>query len=249
MSSCLRSVFTLGAHQKAVIGDTKTSVIGEDHLGWLRCDGRALPVNNFYLLFRVIGYSFGGSGATFNLPYGPGTVLGIAGSGTDMNTSTFTFTLGQQVGEYVHTLTIPEIPIHNHGVANAVQDASNNITSLEYTGLTVNVSTTGVYDSGHNHGYNRSNDNNHHNDGLGITSSDNNSGTYGTNTDNASANIVDPGHRHDVTDPRHAHRLNPAGGGQYHNNVQPTLPIGNLFIYGGRVNFGTFPYTAGTFVL
>ena len=36
--------------------------------GWLICDGRSLSKNNYFGLFKAIGYNFGGSGSTFNLP-------------------------------------------------------------------------------------------------------------------------------------------------------------------------------------
>jgi microcystin-dependent protein len=36
--------------------------------GWLMCDGRSLSVLSFNGLFSVIGYSYGGSGANFNIP-------------------------------------------------------------------------------------------------------------------------------------------------------------------------------------
>ena len=39
------------------------------------------------------------------------------------------------------------------------------------------------------------------------------------------------------------------GGGLAHNNMQPTLFIGNMFVYSGKVNYsnGKFPYTAGIY--
>ena len=250
MTSCVRSIFAPSAHQKHTVGDTKTSVIPNDHLGWLKCDGRSIAVSDYYFLFKVIGYSFGGSGSNFTLPKGAGTVPAIVGTGTDANLSTFKFKLGQQVGEYVHTLTIPEIPEHNHGVANAIQNGANSTTSINYTGIGVNYSTTGVYDSGHSHEYNRSNSSNNSNaDALGITSSPNNEGTYTSNTNSGNAQIVDPSHRHSITDPGHFHTLHAAGGSLSHNNVQPSLPVGHLFIFSGRINDGVFPYTAYTNVM
>lgn len=36
--------------------------------GWLICDGRSLSKNIYFDLFKVIGYNFGGSDSTFNLP-------------------------------------------------------------------------------------------------------------------------------------------------------------------------------------
>ena len=36
--------------------------------GWLMCDGKSLPTATYPALFAAIGYSFGGSGANFNVP-------------------------------------------------------------------------------------------------------------------------------------------------------------------------------------
>jgi microcystin-dependent protein len=201
-------------------------------------------VVDFYFLWQVIGYNFGGSQGTFNLPNAAGTVPAVVGQGYDANLSTFTFRLGQQVGEYVHTLSIDELASHNHGVANGTQNASNNLTSNEYTGVSVNISTTGVSDSGHAHGYTATNNNNHDN-ATSLTTSQNNSGVYGATTESARANIVDPGHRHSITDPTHHHTLHSAGGDKFHNNVQPSLPVGNLFIYSGKPNYGSYPNANG----
>jgi microcystin-dependent protein len=233
----------LNAHERPTVGDSKTSVISSDHKGWLKCDGRLLSTKEFYFLFQVIRYDFGGAGGFFNLPNAGGTVPGVVGTGVDANSVPFTLNLGQQVGEYVHKLTIPEIPSHNHGVAAGLQNAANNSTSIVTTGISVNVSTTGVYDSGHAHAYIATNDTNHDN-AVSLTNSANNQGTRAATTATGNANIVDPGHSHPITDPGHSHVLKPAGGDLAHNNIQPTLPVGNLFIYSGKVNYGSFPYTS-----
>ena len=36
--------------------------------GWLLCDGRSLSKNSYFDLWKVIGYNYGGSDSTFNLP-------------------------------------------------------------------------------------------------------------------------------------------------------------------------------------
>mgnify|MGYP003342440176 CR=1 FL=1 len=68
MTSVSRRFATFTAHEKPVTGDIKMSFVGYDHIGWLKCDGRTLSTKDFNLLFQVIGYTFGGSGNTFNLP-------------------------------------------------------------------------------------------------------------------------------------------------------------------------------------
>ena len=238
-----------GAHQKPTVGDMKMSAVNNDHMGWMLCDGRAVNVTDYQFLFNVIGYSFGSAanGEQFVLPNPSGRVPGFAGVGVDINRSTFSAIMGLSTGEYMHQLTIPELASHNHGVASTIQSSFNNSTSVEFTGLSVLTSTTGVYDSGHTHSYIRTYDNNHTNaDATPLTSSANNSGTFGETTGTGNANIVDPGHRHPINDPGHSHTLHSAGGDQRHNNVQPTLFVGNMFIYNGKPTYGAWPYTTNS---
>jgi microcystin-dependent protein len=43
----------------------------------------------------------------------------------------------------------------------------------------------------------------------------------------------------------HAHTMGSTGGGAAHNNMQPTLFVGNMFIYTGKTQYGYFPYATG----
>jgi microcystin-dependent protein len=237
MTSYCRAPLTFAAHQKPTVGDSKFSAVLVDHMGWLLCDGRALPVSQFRFLFNVIGYSFGGEGDTFLLPKMFGRVPGVIGSNITSNGLGSNFILGDDVGEYVHQLTYPEMPSHNHGVApgypSTQQLSTNNSTTAVSTGqylIDPQHQHTGTTDEG----------------GFGTTSvtttpladqaADNKGAhTHTFTTDNNSTGIV-------LMDPQHAHTINPAGLDQYHNNVQPTLFMGNMFIYCGLYNFGTFPY-------
>jgi microcystin-dependent protein len=227
-------------------------VVNRDHLGWLKCDGRALSVQQYYQLWEVIGYSFTPAGqpdTIFYLPNPAGTVPGIAGTGTDSRMSTFTFNVGQQYGEYEHVLTIPEMPAHNH----------EGYTSTMSTGITILNNTTGVYltDPGHKHSY------------LGVGTQNAGSGsdnvaennprpTEATSVSTTGITLTDPQHTHQYTDPRHYHYFSTSytGGDLPHNNVQPTLTIGNMFIYSGygrNANGQTdpllWPYAIGTNLL
>ena len=214
MTSYCRNFFTLSAHQRPTVGDTKISVYSADHLGWMKCDGRTLSVQQYLQLWQVIGYTFTPSGntntSTFNLPDPRGTVPGIIGTGIDSRLSTMTFTQGQQYGEYAHKLINQEMPIHNHSGA----------TEVSTTKITLN-------DPSHAHSYTASYNNNHQNaNALGVTSSDNNSGTYAATTSSTTTGIT-------LNDPAHRHAIPNDGGDLAHNNVQPTLPIGSMFIYSG----------------
>jgi len=97
-------------------GDLKYSVLAADHHGWLICDGRALSRAQYSKLWDVIGTSFGsGDGSTtFNLPDCRGRVLGVVGAGAGLTNRT----IGSSVGAETHTLTIAEIPSHDHGITD-----------------------------------------------------------------------------------------------------------------------------------
>jgi microcystin-dependent protein len=98
------------------VGDIKYSVVDTDHNGWLKCAGAAISRTTYADLFAVIGIAFGaGDGSnTFNLPDCRGRVLGAIGQGADLTNRQ----LGNTVGAETHTLTIGEMPSHNHGVTD-----------------------------------------------------------------------------------------------------------------------------------
>jgi microcystin-dependent protein len=226
MSSVLRRNASMPASVRPMIGDTKTSMVRVDHIGWLVCDGRELSTVEYRALFNVLGYEFGGSGDTFYLPNAQGRVMGLIGAAADHDPDS-PWMDGDVSGEEVHTLTIAEIPAHNHDISggalndnNGVNPSGNGRTSLDATGITI----VGVPD--HSHTY------------LGVQGQD--AGTMGGQTSVAEndprpteTSSLAGGHTHTVTDPTHRHAIASNGGSQPHNNMQPTLFLGNLFIYSG----------------
>lgn len=80
--------------------------------GWLICDGSAVSRTTYAELFKVIGTSYGdGDGSTtFNLPNKKGRVS----AGYDSTNSKFN-AIGKKLGEETHTLTVEEMPSHQHG--------------------------------------------------------------------------------------------------------------------------------------
>jgi len=75
--------------------------------GWLICDGSAIATASYPDLFAVIGYDFGGAGANFNLPdLSQRVPIGVGGSFARLNIG----------GSPTHSLTIAEMPSHNHNV-------------------------------------------------------------------------------------------------------------------------------------
>lgn len=158
----------------AVIGDFKWSARLSNFSGWLICDGSAVSRTTYADLFNIIGTSFGaGDGSTtFNLPDMRGRVAGGIGNGLGLTARS----MGAAVGAETHTLTINEMPSHDHG------------------------GSTGA-------------------------------GGFGTNSTNPAVSATTM----DVADNNgnHTHAINAQGGGQAHNNMQPTLFLGNVFIYSG----------------
>lgn len=74
--------------------------------GWAMCNGQLLPINQNQGLFSLLGTTFGGDGrVNFGLPDLRGRVPIHTGAG---------HTLGERGGEQAHTLSIAELPSHNH---------------------------------------------------------------------------------------------------------------------------------------
>jgi microcystin-dependent protein len=96
--------------------------------GYLVCAGQSVLVADYGDLHGVIGYTYGGSGASFNLPDLRGRV--IAGldnmGGTTAGRLTGQTTLGGFTGTQSVTLQLSQIPSHEHGYGyNTVQDSTS----------------------------------------------------------------------------------------------------------------------------
>jgi microcystin-dependent protein len=87
--------------------------------GWALCNGQLLPINQNQALFSLLGTTYGGDGRTsFALPDLRGRVPQHFGAG---------FTLGQKLGEELHTLTTAEMPMHFHFANASTNAGSTNI--------------------------------------------------------------------------------------------------------------------------
>src|SRR5436305_13661884 len=74
--------------------------------GWMFCEGQLLPISEYQTLFQLIGTTYGGDGqSTFALPDLRGRIPLHFGNG---------FTLAETGGVETVTLTVSQIPAHNH---------------------------------------------------------------------------------------------------------------------------------------
>jgi len=237
MTSTLRVNAANTARTKPTTGDTKLSFVNTDHLGWLKCDGRAMDKTADNLLFQVIQYSFGGSGNTFYLPNPAGRVMGTIGTVTDTESRSRTYTAGQMVGELDHKLILSEIPSHNHD--DSTPPVVPNVGSTSKGNTSTNGDHTHtITDPGHTHSYvNNVNNQNTDNAFATQTAADDADIAQTTGSSTTGITINSAG--------AHYHNIASNGGDQYHNNIQPTLFYGNTFIYCGVPMRGEFPFKTG----
>lgn len=229
MTSYCRRPANFAAHERPTVGDTKFSYTDMNHLGWLKCDGSLLSKADYGLLFNVIGGTFGETATHFRLPDPQGRVLGAVGSGAGLTART----KGDLVGTETHTLTIAEMPAHKHGSA----DVSGNTNGNGSTTSNGEHSHT-ITDPGHTHAYTNTPNDQSVNQ-LGVESAADQEDVGQTTSSSFTGITIN-------SNGAHTHTMGSTGGGAAHNNIQPTLFYGNMFIYCGKVNEGSFPYTTGT---
>src|SRR2546430_8431205 len=76
--------------------------------GWMFCEGQLLPISENTTLFQLIGTTYGGDGeSTFALPDLRGRLPMHQGNG---------FILAETGGAEEITLTVQQIPAHNHAM-------------------------------------------------------------------------------------------------------------------------------------
>ena len=118
--------------------------------GYLLCQGQSLSTTTYASLFAVIGYTYGGSGTSFNLPDLQNRVsVGKRGD----NTGTFG-SLNAKGGSETHSLTTAEMPSHTHvqDSHNHTQNAHNH--TQDWHTHAQDAHAHSVWDPGHNHSQN-----------------------------------------------------------------------------------------------
>ena len=116
--------------------------------GWFDCNGRTLLVAEYAYLFSAIGYGYSigvysGADLSFNIP----DMRGRVGIGYGTGAGLTTRNLGVSGGAETHTLTVDQMPAHDHG-------GSTGSTNAALIGSTTTASIAGheVADNGsHSH--------------------------------------------------------------------------------------------------
>lgn len=80
--------------------------------GWAYCNGSKLPISQYTALFSLLGTYYGGDGKTnFALPDLQGrTAIGFSD----------TVSIGESGGAVDHTMTMAEMPAHNHAASSTI---------------------------------------------------------------------------------------------------------------------------------
>lgn len=138
-------------------------------LGLLKCDGSSHSTSTYENLYNVIGYTYGGSGGTFNVPNLHSTKLSIKAS-SDPNT----------VGTIVNTTN------HTHDIGTVTWNSNNNNTAMTHAhnGYDSNRTFVNTAPAAHEHNGTTASYN-------GIPNTDSSSGVNGNTSNNGT-----PRHNH-----------------------------------------------------
>lgn len=110
--------------------------------GWFDCNGRTLAKgevgSTYYDLFLAIGYTYGGSGVSFNIP----DMRGRVGVGQGQGAGLSNRPLADISGAETHTLTMAQMPDHSH-----TNNSTNNLGLATVTGFNTASTASGLDNS------------------------------------------------------------------------------------------------------
>jgi len=237
------SAATWGAKQNTVFDQIDAQVFANQQAGapvgsgalwftatppanWLIANGASLDTTTYATLFAVYGYTFGGSGANFNLPnfvnrfpMGAGTLAGTGGEATHLLTAAETPVHAHPITQVAHAHTASQPahvhpdPGHAHG-ASGSQDAHNHTVSGVVTSGT-GLTPGGVADS------------------LGTATTSTAQPNVYVSVAAAAANLqaAQPAITVNPTTPTGPTATGNAGSGAAHNNLPPYLQINFIIRY------------------
>jgi microcystin-dependent protein len=90
--------------------------------GWAKCEGQLLSIAENSALFSLLGTTYGGDGqTTFALPDFRGRAPIHSGQGPGLSN----YFIGQQGGTESTTLTVNNLPAHNHTINGVLEDGNS----------------------------------------------------------------------------------------------------------------------------
>lgn len=118
--------------------------------GWAHCDGQLLSISSNSALFSLLGTTFGGDGrTTFGLPGLRGRSAVHVGNGPGISTITW----GEKGGAENVTLSVAQMPSHNHMVtasslSTSVKASSDDADGTSPAGALLGTTAEDVYSGG-----------------------------------------------------------------------------------------------------
>lgn len=104
------------------IGEIRALAFNFNPRGWLLCNGALLDIAQNSTLFSLLGTTYGGDGRiSFGLPDLRGRAAMSKGRHPG---SAFNWQQGEKVGSETHTMTLPQMPSHNHGATFSATEVS-----------------------------------------------------------------------------------------------------------------------------
>jgi len=126
--------------QAGLTGEVKLWATASAPTGYLFCNGASVSTTTYASLFAVIGYTYGGSGGSFNVPDFSGRMpIGVNG----------TYTLASTGGAATTTLSTTNLPSHTHSFSATSGGTS---TSLSHQHNLLGSSDHYVADGGQSRG-------------------------------------------------------------------------------------------------
>ena len=109
----LAGLATPAAAQDPFIGEIRWVGFNFAPRGWAECNGQLMAISQNTALFSLLGTTYGGNGTTtFALPDMRGRVMVHTGMGPGLSNRD----MGEVGGAEVHTLSVNELPAHDHAL-------------------------------------------------------------------------------------------------------------------------------------
>jgi microcystin-dependent protein len=218
--------------------------------GFVFCDGSSYGTATYPNLFNAIKYTYGGSGANFNVPDLRGRVVAGRDMGTPANRLTSSgagitaTTLGNAGGGETQTLGTAQLPSHTHTASSGITSI-NHAHTMDAVPDHSHTTSTSPETANHAHGLPGENFVSTGTGGINLVTVALGGGftfkqqslTAGVNANHSHAVTVNLGGGHtpvaQSSDVPHAHSVtvNASGGNAAHNNTQPTIILNYIIKY------------------